>query len=105
MIKDVEQLEFNISEHAKPQVVKNKDGISTQEKIDEIDINIWKKDYELVQKTKADLIKKEKRVFPIILDQCLPLLRSQLKGAKTEETCETNDRGTFEAHQGLLLQK
>ena len=35
---------------------------------------------------------RKKRVFSIILDQCLPSLRLQLEGAKTfEETCEKND--------------
>ena len=57
-------------------------------KIDEMDIYVWKKDYELVHNRKAELIKK-KQVFPIILDQCLLSIRSQLEGAKTfEETKE-----------------
>ena len=68
------------------------DGTTRQEKIDELDIYVWKKDYELVHNRKAEFIEKEKRVFLIILDQCLPSLRSQLEGAKTfEETKEKND--------------
>ena len=36
--------------------------------------------------------RKKTRVFPIILNQCLPLLRLQLQGAKTfEEMYEMND--------------
>ena len=51
-----------------------------------------KKDYKLICNKKAEFIKKEKRFFPIILDQCSPSLRSQLEGARTfEETCKKND--------------
>ena len=48
MIKDVELAEFNFPEHPVPWVISNEDETSTQEKIDEIDINIWKKDYVMV---------------------------------------------------------
>ena len=52
----------------------------------------WKKDYELVHSQKADFTEKEKRVFPITLDQCSCSLRSQLKGDKTfQEMCKKND--------------
>ena len=60
----------------------NLDDTMMQEKIEEMDIYVWKKDYDLVHRQKAEFIEKEKRVFPIILDQCLPSLRSQLEGAK-----------------------
>ena len=50
-----------------------------------MDVYIWKNDYELVHKAKAELIEREKRVLLIILDQCLWLLTSQLKGTKTFE--------------------
>ena len=47
---------------------------------------------ERLSNRKAEFIEKEKRVFPVILDQCLCLLRSQLEGAKMfKETCEKND--------------
>ena len=37
-------------------------------------------------------MEKQKRVFPIIYDQCLPLLRSQLEeGEAFKERCEKND--------------
>ena len=49
-------------------------------------------DYELIHNRKADFIEKEKRAFPIILDQCSPSLKSQLEGTKNfQETCEKND--------------
>ena len=63
----------------------NSDGTATQMKIDEVDIYLWKKDYELVHNMKPEFTEREKQVFPIILDQCLPSLRSQLKGTKAFE--------------------
>ena len=65
-----------------PKIVVNPDGTTTQEKVDEMDIYIWKKDYELIHSQKADFTEKEKRLFPIILDQCSPSLKSQLEDAK-----------------------
>ena len=57
-----------------------------------MEMYVWKKDYELVHKQRAEFKKKEKRVFPIILGQRSPSLRLQLKGAKLfEETYEKND--------------
>ena len=57
-----------------------------------MDICVRKKDYELVDSQKADFTEKEKRVFPIILDQRSPSLKSLLEGAKSfQETCEKND--------------
>ena len=57
-----------------------------------MDIYMWKKDYKLIHNKKAEFIKKEKHIFPIILNQCSPSLRSQLEGAKIfEEACEKND--------------
>ena len=68
------------------------DGTTTQENVDEMDIYLWKKDYELIQIKKAEFIEKEKQLFPIILNQCSLSLRSQLEGAKTlEEAPEEND--------------
>ena len=48
----------------------NPDGTVKQEKIDEMDGYVWKKDYEIIHNRKAEFVEKEKRVFPIILDQC-----------------------------------
>ena len=36
-----------------PQTVMNVDGTMTQEKCDEMDVYVWKKDYELVHNGKA----------------------------------------------------
>ena len=83
-IKDVECPIFKFSICSVLKISTNPDGTTTQEKIDEMDIYMWKKDYKLVEK--------EKRVFPSILDQCSPSPRSQLEGAETfEATQEKND--------------
>ena len=53
---------------------------------------MWTKDYKLVHSRRAEFTKKEKWVFPMILDQCLPSLRSQLEGTKMfEEARKKND--------------
>ena len=46
-------------------------GTMTKGKVDEMDIEVWKKDYEKVHQ-KANF-KKKKKGFPIILGQCSPL--------------------------------
>ena len=92
MIKDVERPVFEFPPRPLPKTIVNPDGTITTEKVDEMDIYIWKKGYELSHSKKAELIEKEKRVFPIILEQCSPSLRSQLEGMKTfEEAREKND--------------
>ena len=91
IIKNVEHPIFNFPVHPVPRMVRNLDGITMQEKIDEMGIYIWKKEYELVHNKKADFTKKEKQVLPIILDQCSPSLRPQLEGAKTFEEAQKND--------------
>ena len=53
-----------------------------------MDIYMWKKDYELIHNKEVEFIKKEKGVFPIILNQCSPSLRSQLEGRKTFEEAQ-----------------
>ena len=68
MIKDVECSIFNFLTRPVPKIVTNPDGTMTQEKVDEMDIYVWKKDYELIHSQKADFTQKEKIVFPIILD-------------------------------------
>ena len=74
------------------QIVTNADGKPIQERFIEIDMYIWKKDYELVHKQRAEFKEKEKSLFPIILRQCSPSFRLQLEGAKSfENTCEKND--------------
>ena len=87
MMKDVECPKFKFPAHPVPQTVMNLDGTVKQEKIDEMDVYVWKKDYELTHNQKAEFIEKEKRVFQIILDQCSPLLRSQMQGAKNFKKC------------------
>ena len=71
-----------------------------------MDIYVWKKDYKLIHSKKAEFVEKEKRVFPIILDQCSPSLRSQLEDMKTfEEACEKKRySGTIDAYQRIVLQ-
>ena len=86
---NVQFLSFQYNQHQKKL---NLDGTTTQEKVDEMDIYMWKKDYELIHNKKAEFIEKEKQVFPIILGQCSLSLRSQLEGTKTfEEEHEKND--------------
>ena len=92
MINDMECPTFDFPVRPVSKTVMSPDKTTRQEKIDEMDIYIWKNDYGLVHNRKAEFIEKEKRLFPIILDQCLPSLRSQLEGTKTfEETKEKND--------------
>ena len=87
-INDIERRNFEFPAHSVPQIITYPDGLMTQEKIDEMDIYLWKKDYELVLSQKAKFTEKEKRVFPIILDQCSPSWRSQLEEVKMfQETC------------------
>ena len=83
---------FDLPAHPTPKIIVNSDGTTTWEEIDEMDIYVWKKDYELIHSQKADFTEKEKQVFPIILDQCSPSLKLQLEGAKHfQETCEKNN--------------
>ena len=82
MRKDLEHPKFDFPVHPVPRIIMNTDGMTTQEKIDEMDIYVWKKDYELIHNQIAEFVEKEKRVFPIILNQWSPPLRSQLEGAK-----------------------
>ena len=85
MIKEVEHSIFEFPVCPVQKIILNLDGTTTQEKIDEMDIYMWKKDYKLVHNKKAEFTKKEKRVFPIIFDQYSPSLRSQLEGARMFE--------------------
>ena len=89
MIKDMECPAIDFPVCLAPRIIINLHVITSQEKIDEMDIYIWKKDYKLVHNKKGDFTKKEKRVFPIILDQCSPLLRSPLEGAKAFKEAHT----------------
>ena len=68
MIKDVACPKFEFPVRPVSKTIMNPDGTMTQEKIDEMDIYVWKKDYELLHNWKAEFVEKEKRVFPIILD-------------------------------------
>ena len=92
MIEDVERPVFEFPARPLPKTILNSNGTITQEKVDEMDIYVWKKDYKLIHSKKAEFIEKEKCILPIILDQCSPSLRSQLEGMKTfEEAYEKND--------------
>ena len=75
MIKDIEHPKLLLPVHPVPLTVINLDGTVTQEKIDKIDIYAWEKDYELIHNQKPEFVEKEKRVFPIILDQCSTSLK------------------------------
>ena len=89
MIKDIECPKFEFPVRPVSKTIMNPDGTIAQEKIVEMDIYVWKKDYELVHDHKAEFEEKGKRVFSIILDQCSPSLRSELEGAKSfEDACE-----------------
>ena len=91
MIKDVERPVLEFPARPIPKTILNSDGTITLEKVDEMDSYVWKKDYKLVHSKKAEVIEKEKRVFPSILDQCSPSLRSQLEVMKKfEEAHEKN---------------
>ena len=48
MMKDVERPKFDFPARPVTKIVVNSDGTTTQEKINEMDIFIWKKNYELV---------------------------------------------------------
>ena len=65
MIKNVECPHFKFPEHPVPLIVPNMVGLMMQERIGEMDVYVWKKDYELVHGQKAEFNKKEKREFPI----------------------------------------
>ena len=92
MIKDVECSKFDFPARLTPKIIVNSDGTMTQEKIHEMYIYIWKKDYELVHSQKANFTEKVKQVFFIILDQCSSSLKLQLEGAKNfQETCKKNN--------------
>ena len=89
MIKDAERLNLEFPACSVPWITINPDAMMMQGKINGKDINVWKKDNELIHSQKAEFTEKEKRVFPIILDQCSQSLRSQLEGATTfHKTCE-----------------
>ena len=75
----MERPTFDFPVHPVSETIMNPNGATAQEKIDKIDMYIWKKDYELVHSRKAEFTKKW--VFPMILDQCFPSLRSQLEEA------------------------
>ena len=49
MMKDVECPTFEFPACPVPKTIMNQVGSVTQEKIDEMDINAWKKNYELVK--------------------------------------------------------
>ena len=56
----MERPTFNFSVRPVPRTIRNPDGTIMQEKNDEMDIYMWKKDYELVHSKKAKFTEKEK---------------------------------------------
>ena len=73
-------------------VVTDEKGNTIIESPDEVDLFIWKKEFEKQHKRQADYEEKEKMVFPIILGQCSPSLHSQLEGGKDfKKICKEND--------------
>ena len=46
MIKNVEHSIFEFRVHPVPKIILNPDGTTTQEKVDKMEICMWKKDYE-----------------------------------------------------------
>ena len=60
MIKDNKCPTFDFPVYLVSKTIMSPDQTTMQEKIDEIDIYIWKKDYELVHRRKAEFIEKEK---------------------------------------------
>ena len=53
MLKDVERPKFEFPVRPVSRTIMNLDGTMTQEKIDEMDIYVWKLGYELVHNWKA----------------------------------------------------
>ena len=58
MIREVEHLTFMLPKWPKLQIIANMDGKSTQEKINKMDVYIWKKDYELLHQQKVEFKEK-----------------------------------------------
>lgn len=57
------------------------DGKTTQEKVDKMDVYVWKKDFQKINNKELEFEEKEKMVFPIILGQCSPSLRLRVHQA------------------------
>ena len=88
MMRDMEHPVFKFPQQPMAQVITNTNVNPIQERFNKMEMCIWKKDYELIHKQRAEFKKKEKRVFPIILGQCSPSLRSKHEGAKSfKDTC------------------
>ena len=84
MIREVERPMLKFPQQPTAQIVMDSNGNPIQERFNEMEMYMWKKDYELIHNQRAEFEEKEKRVFPIILEQC-----SQLEGAKSlQDTCE-----------------
>ena len=61
MIEDVERPKFDFPARWTTKIIVNSDGTTIQEKIDEMDIYIWKKDYELILSQKTNLPRKRSK--------------------------------------------
>ena len=76
MIRDMECPVFKFLQQSMAQIVTDANGIPIQEIFNKMEMYIWKNKYSLVHNQRAEFKKKEKRVFPIILGQCSPSLRT-----------------------------
>ena len=63
MINDVEHPTFDFPVRSVSKTITSPDGTTTQEKNDEMDIYVWRKDYELVHGRKAESSKKKNECF------------------------------------------
>ena len=106
MIKDMKHSQFDFLVCPVQSIIANPDGTITKEKINEMDVYLWKKDHELVHNMKAEFIEKEKWVFPIILGQCSPSLRNPNgRGKNIQRNMRKKlHSSAIEAHSRILLQ-
>ena len=58
MIKDMKHSQFDFLVCPVQSIIANPDGTITKEKINEMDVYLWKNDYELVHNRKSEFIKK-----------------------------------------------
>ena len=60
-------------------MVTSSDGKTTQKNVDDMDVYVWKKDFEKAHNKESEFKAKEERATLIVLGQCSPSLRSQLE--------------------------
>ena len=91
-IRDIERPAILMPKLPMKKKIVKEDGTTIEEEFNEVEVFMWKKEYEAEYKRRREFEEKEKRVFPIILGQCSPSLRSQLEGGKGfEEICKNYD--------------